>query len=147
MDVDYIMRRARLTDIDFLLELRIETMEEHLKNANINLSIDNHKERILHNFESAKIILYEKEKIGLLKLLKYQTSYEIEQIQIQKKFQGRGIGYKIIKDLIKKAETENMSIKLSVLKNNKAQFLYKRLGFEIIKENKDSYIMQKEGII
>ena len=147
MDVDYIMRRARLTDIDFLLELRIETMEEHLKNANINLSIDNHKERILHNLESAKIILYEKEKIGLLKLLKYQTSYEIEQIQIQKKFQGRGIGYKIIKDLIKKAETENMSIKLSVLKNNKAQFLYKRLGFEIIKENKDSYIMQKEGII
>lgn len=144
MDKDYSLRKASSADVEFLLELRMETMEEHLKNANINLTIDNHRERVLHNFESAKIILNKKERIGLLKLLEHETHYEIEQIQIQKKHQGKGIGNKIIKGIIKKAEAKNISIKLSVLKNNKARHLYERLGFKIVSKSDDSYTMIKK---
>ena len=141
MELTY--QAAKLDDIEFLLELRIETMEEHLINSGINLTMNNHKERILHNFEYAKIIVYEEENIGLLKLLKSKTNYEIEQFQIKKKYQGRGIGKKIIEEIIREANLEELPIKLSVLKKNKAKYLYERLGFRIIGEDKASYYMIK----
>lgn len=143
MREDYTMRAAKLDDMKFLLELRIETMGPHLKSANMALTNDNHKERILHNFEQAKIILLKNEKIGLLKLLKSENEYQIEQIQIKKKYQGNGIGKSIIANIIGKAEVENIPVKLSVLKENKAKYLYKSLGFKINGEDKDSFLMIK----
>lgn len=143
MEIDYFMQEAQLDDIDFLLKLRLETMKEHLINSGINLTRSDHKERVLHNFEFAKIIVFKKEKIGLLKLLKSKKNYEIEQFQIKKKYQGKGIGKRIIEEIISKAESKELPIKLSVLKRNKAQELYKRLGFKIIREDKESYFMIK----
>ena len=140
-DGKYTLRIASLNDVEFLIDLRIETMEEHLKNAGVQLSLADHKERVLRNFQFAKIIMYQEENIGLIKLLKTPTSYEIEQFQIKQKYQGKGIGLEIIKGLLKKSEVEGLPIKLSVLKNNKAQFLYERLGFEKCGEDSKSYFM------
>ena len=138
------LRKAHLSDVDFLLKLRKETMDEHLRNADIHLTLEQHKERILNKFEDAKIILYKKQEIGLLKLVKNQMGYEIKQFQIEAKYQGKGFGNQVLSDLIKKANEENISIILSVLKANKARFLYERLGFTITGENEESFFMKKE---
>ena len=135
----YTLRIASLNDVEFLLDLRMETMEDHLRKAGITLSLAEHRERVLHNFPFAKIIMYQGENIGMIKWVKNPTNYEIEQLQIKKKYQGKGIGAEIIKDLLQKSECERLPIKLSVLKNNKAQFLYERLGFE--KCGEDSTIL------
>jgi ribosomal protein S18 acetylase RimI-like enzyme len=129
-------------DNEFLLWLRKQTMTEHLLHAGKEVNEENLLDRINYHFENAKIILPEDQKIGLLKLVENENEIEILQIQIEPNHQNKGIGKKIIQSIIQKATTKNISVKLSVLKVNKAQTLYKNLGFEIYDENKYSYFMK-----
>ena len=46
----------------------------------------------------------------------------------------RGIGSKIIKEIIEEAKSKNIPVTLMVLNINPAVNLYKRLGFHIINE-------------
>ncbi|MBQ8425174.1 MAG: GNAT family N-acetyltransferase [Clostridia bacterium] len=70
------------------------------------------------------------------------TVYEQGNICISPKFRGKGIGTIILKDIIKKHKDKE--IYLRVFKNNPAQNLYKRLGFEIIGETHSHYKMVKK---
>ena len=134
-------RKAELLDLPFLYKLRIETMDAHLKNDGRHLTKEQHEGRVLHEFDNAKIILKNNQEIGLLKMKELQDGYEIIQFQIGSKHQGVGIGKSILDKLIQKANKENASIKLSVLKNNKARFLYKKVGFVKVGESEDSFFM------
>lgn len=67
------------------------------------------------------------------------NNYEQGNICILPQYQNRGIGTLILKDAIKK--NKNKNIILQVFKQNRAQELYKRLGFEIFGETKSHYKM------
>jgi N-acetylglutamate synthase-like GNAT family acetyltransferase len=134
--------KASEEDIEYLFWLRKETMIEHLNNAGMEVNEENLLGRIKHHFEHAKIILLKNKKIGLLKLAENKTEIEILQIQIEPNHQSKGIGKEIIQSIIQKASIKNIPVKLSVLKANKAQNLYKTLGFEIYDENEYSYFMK-----
>lgn len=136
-------RKANVADVSFLLGLRKSTMEVHLKNAAIHLTPEEHQSRVLYQFDKAKIILYNQERIGLIKLAKNRKEYEIIQFQIDPKFQRQGIGKQILNWLIDAAKQEQKTIRLSVLKNNKAQLLYQKMGFEILDEDPRAFLMQK----
>lgn len=143
MTKEIFFRKALLSDIPFLLKLKIETMEMHLRKQGIHLSIEQHKERVLYKLKDAKIVLYKNQEIGLIKTVESQMGYEIKQFQIDKKYQGKGIGENVLYRLIEKANKGNTSIKLSVLKENRAQFLYKKVGFIKVGEDKNSFFMKK----
>ena len=66
-------------------------------------------------------------------------------IAILPKFQGKGLGKKIMTDLIDNAKILNVqSIKLSVDVNNKSAInLYTKYNFQKIKETSDYYIFSK----
>lgn len=66
-------------------------------------------------------------------------NYEQGNICILPEYQNRGIGSSILKDAINK--NKSRSIVLRVFKQNPAQQLYKRLGFEIFDETKAHYKM------
>ncbi len=68
-------------------------------------------------------------------------SREIVQIQIEPKFQRKGIGQQIIEAVIKDSLDKNKEIYLSVLKENPAKELYLRLGFKITGEDDSSFMM------
>lgn len=138
-------RKASLADIEYLLWLRKQTMTEHFLNSGIEVNEEYHLKRIEYQFEDAKIILLNENPIGLLKVNENKSGFEIIQIQIDPEFQGKGIGKKIIQSIIDKASSLNLPVELSVLKNNKAKQLYISLGFKIINENEDSFIMKKEN--
>lgn len=53
----------------------------------------------------------------------------LSEILILPEFQGKGIGTKVLEDLIEKSKTEDIPLRLQVFKENKAQDLYRRLGF------------------
>lgn len=135
-------QKATEEDIEFLLWLRKQTMTEHLVNAGNEINEEKFLDRINYYFDDAKIILLKDQKIGLLKLTKNETEIEIHQLQIEPNHQNKGIGKEIIQAIIQKASTKNIPVKLSVLKVNKAQNLYKTLGFEIYDENEYSYFMK-----
>ncbi|MNF34144.1 Acetyltransferase (GNAT) family protein [compost metagenome] len=138
-------RKASLADIEYLLWLRKQTMTEHFLNSGIEVNDKYHLKRIEYHFEDAKIILLNENPIGLLKVNENKSGFEIIQIQIDPEFQGKGIGKKMIQSIIDKASSLNLPVELSVLKNNKAKQLYISLGFKIINENEDSFIMKKEN--
>ncbi len=135
-------RPALESDLNFLLDLRTKTMNPHLIASSLSTAVDSHMLRIKYKFEHASIIEYNRTSIGLLKIERKQDGIELIQIQIDPLYQGKGIGKKILEQIINEANSDKKSITLQVLKVNKAQRLYVKLGFKMIEESNDSYFMK-----
>jgi len=134
-------RPALKSDLKFLLTLRIQTMNAHLIASSLPVSDEAHLQRINYQFEHALIIEIDKRAIGLLKIVRQADNIELIQIQIATSYQGKGIGRRILNDLIEEAIESEKTITLSVLKTNKAKNLYSNVGFKIVGETDDSYLM------
>ena len=63
-------------------------------------------------------------------------------ISVFKEYQNMGIGTKLMSQMIDLMKTKNYKqLSLSVQKENYAARMYKKLGFEIVRENEHDYIM------
>lgn len=63
-------------------------------------------------------------------------------ISVHKEYRNRGIGTQLIKEfLIMLKSREFNQVSLSVSKTNYAWKIYKKLGFKIIKNNKEDFVM------
>ncbi|RQO38265.1 N-acetyltransferase [Chryseobacterium sp. KBW03] len=144
MNLDLHYKKADDTDIDFLLDLRIKTMNPHYKTSGLSTDRETTMQRVLYQFEKANIIFLDNQPIGLLKLDRTFTNIEVLQLQIDPSQQGKGLGKKILSDILEEASLAGKTVSLSVLKTNKAQHLYTSLGFRIVDEDEYSYFMETE---
>lgn len=63
-------------------------------------------------------------------------------MSIYKEYRGRGIGTKLLNQLLFMLKTNGYSkISLSVQKDNYAVKMYKKAGFKVVNENSEEYIM------
>ena len=63
-------------------------------------------------------------------------------ISLLKEFRNQGIGTTMVKQILKKLKEQGYKqVSLSVQKKNYAFNMYKNVGFEIVRENKEDYIM------
>lgn len=145
MDATITFRQAQATDLDYLLWLRRETMNAHLIRSGVSLSESDQLSRVNYLFEQARIIGLNGKDIGLLKCDEKPSGIEIVQIQIDPEFQGKGIGQQIIRTIINSASEQKKFLSLTVLKENPAKALYLRMGFQIIRHDETSYLMQFSG--
>ena len=141
-------RKATSSDLAFLIQLRKLTMSEHLAMAGIYYTEKQHIERIEEYFDDSQLILLNGKEIGLLKLGRFHGRLDIRQFQILPQAQGKGIGSKVLMNVINKAQARNLSVTLNVLHANPALKLYQRVGFTIIGENELEYQMcyKKKGL-
>jgi len=135
-------RRATIEDLDFLLKLRMLTMVKHLEIAEIFYTEKQHVARVKECFNDSQIILVNDKPIGLLKLATFSDRLHIRQFQITPKFQGKGIGSQVLKDVLKRAVQKQLSISLNVLLKNPVKALYLRFGFVVVGENEFEYQMR-----
>ncbi|NML70374.1 GNAT family N-acetyltransferase [Chryseobacterium sp. RP-3-3] len=142
MNTDLTYRKASENDIDYLLDLRTKTMNPHYTDSHLPTDRETTLQRILYQFDKANIILLNNEPAGLLKINKADDKTEILQLQIDPTQQGKGLGKTILKDILEEASKEGKTVELSVLKTNKAQHLYTRLGFKTVGEDEHSYFME-----
>ena len=142
MSIKLEFREATERDKQFLLQLRIATMNEHILTAGLEPDQENHIERINYHFESAKIIENMNRPIGLLKAVKEGTVWDLVQIQLESDFQRKGLGRKIIQSVITEAKENGIKLKLSVFKKNPALRLYLSLGFTTYLETENTFEMQ-----
>ena len=105
--------------------------------------MDAHTARIAYGFEHAEIVICDGIPCGLLKVSKSPEIWEVVQIQLDRKVQGKGVGRALLEEIIAGAELAGVEIKLSVLKSNPAKRLYERLGFETIGEDAHEYLMKR----
>ncbi len=142
--MEYSLRKAVDSDIDFLLNLRHITMGKYLKACGMPTTKEAYLNRIDYEFEQAKIIEVEGASMGLFKAKFNERSKQwyLVQIQIHPDYQNQKIASSLISGLIDKANASGSTVGLSVLKTNPAQHLYSRLGFVNVGENEFEYLMQ-----
>ena len=73
---------------------------------------------------------------------KSNNTFEIDNICIKPKYQNKGIGTAILKEIL--FENKYKDISLQCFKDNPVIQLYERMGFEKVDETETHYIMKKE---
>jgi N-acetylglutamate synthase-like GNAT family acetyltransferase len=134
-------RQAQQSDIGYLLQLRKAAMGEHLIAAGLNLSDQQHLERVNEFFGDSSIILMNKRPIGLIKLGVSPDKLHIRQLQISPQYQGKGVGSKVLALVKEKAKELRLPVTLNVLLANPVISLYLRNGFTVTGQNQLEYQM------
>lgn len=135
-------RKARPSDLDFLLTLRAQTMVPHLQHAGLDISDEAMRARALHALENAEILHWNGCAMGLMKVDRSTLNWELIQFQIAPSYQGRGLGHALLQSLLAEADDACADIELDVLKQNPARRLYEQLGFTVTGENEHEYHMR-----
>lgn len=138
-------RRARESDVPFLVELRLQTIAPHFLAAGAEHSLAEQETRVRARFDCAEILESAGQAIGLLKVLRESPQWQLVQVQLMPSFQGQGIGGRLVASVVREAGAAGVPVVLSVLKANPARQLYERLGFKVIAEVEDAFHMQAGG--
>lgn len=134
-------RAATEADVPFLIELRRQTMTVHQLASGVTPSDEERRRRVLVRYECAEIILQGTRPVGLLKVARDASDWELMQIQLIPELQGHGIGSELIGSLALEAEQAGASLRLWVLNGNPARRLYQRMGFTVVGENEHALEM------
>ena len=126
----YSLRIAVESDIPFLESLRSTTMRPIIEN-HYPWSPRAQRERVLSDFDWARIIVVDGCDVGLYKVVYGTTEIHLSQIQLLPVLQGRGIASGLIRELQQDALARGLPITLHVLRGNRAHSLYHRLGFAV----------------
>lgn len=82
--------------------------------------------------EDVTIISLNGEDIGWMQVSERDTDFNLAQLQLLDRFCGRGIGARLIEELLARARQAGKTVSLSVVRTNRAIGLYRRLGFKTI---------------
>ncbi len=137
-------RQVTEADYDFLSALRIEAMKGYIEEV-YGWDEEFQQDYFRKSFkpEHKRIIQCGGIDMGMYYVVEEDDSYVIKRIEIFREYQNRGIGTKILRDLLKRAKQQKKAVRLRVFKINPAQRLYQRLGFQITGETETHYQMQK----
>lgn len=145
MTADFSLRTATESDVPLLLELWRDSMSPKFSALGILPSEENSLHRVLMRFECAEVILLKDNPVGLLKVDRDGKHWKLIQILLNPTVQRRGIGTRLITNLIAEAQSSGASLILSVLKQNSALALYLRLGFVVVGEEEHAFNMRWGG--
>lgn len=135
--MEHITRRpAESSDFEFARKTH------HLAYHDVVLKqFDNWNEKMQDGFferswvpETHQIIYFDGVPAGYCSFINYPDHIFASELVILPEFQGKGIGSKLLSDLIKESDEKGIPIKLQVFKQNKAQELYRRLGYKDVEE-------------
>ena len=120
-------------------------MKEINENDFYEVGRDGVKKILTPNDKKIDIIEYDNKDIGFYNGEVVENGdYEIGNICILAEYQGKGIGTKILEDIIN--QNKECNIKLQYFKQNPVGRLYERLGFVLVGETKYHYQVEKSKI-
>jgi ribosomal protein S18 acetylase RimI-like enzyme len=140
------LRRARASDYDFVVRLYLETMQPLLMQLNAWDQTE-----VLSRFKryfrvrEAQIINFDGRDVGFLQVSETPSEFTLAQIHLEPQIRHRGIGTRLVQDLLCDAAAKSKPVLLSVVRGNPARALYERLGFVIIGEEATKLHMRWEG--
>lgn len=139
--MDIIYNKYTDNDYEFIYNLKkevyIDYVIKYYNEYNEKIQREMFNKRIKDIKDNTYIVYYKGIRVGFYTIKDYKEYIEIENICILKKYQGLGIGTKVLNDIldIKK------DIVLQYFKCNPVGNLYKRLGFIPTGENDNHYKM------
>lgn len=84
------------------------------------------------------------EPIGRRYLLASDGAIQLIDLSLLTEWRGRGIGTKVLRALLDKASSTGMVVRLHVEQNNRARWLYERLGFARVGETGPYYLLEAQ---
>jgi GNAT superfamily N-acetyltransferase len=138
------LRAATIEDLAFASRLYLETMRyitDRLPDFDEARHMANFAERFLP--DEVQIIVESNTDIGWLQVRETEEEIFLKQMFLQPAAQGRGIGSRLLADLIARGRPANKPVRLGVVKINPAVRLYRRFGFAITSEDDFKYYMEK----
>ena len=89
------------------------------------------------------LILVDGEPIGRLYVDRREDEHRVVDITLSPEHCGKGIGGRIMRDVLDEAATANKMVRIHVEKNNVAMRLYERLGFKQVEDTGVYYLMER----
>lgn len=140
--INYKLVNASFNDVDMLINYKLSTIYEYAGELDKDEKnrIDKYvNEEVKKCIDKYKVIMVDNEKIGAYLVDDYDNGKILDEIYIIEEYRCKGIGRKIIEDILK----QHSVVYLWVYKmNEKALRLYKRLGFNIDEETETRYFMK-----
>jgi ribosomal protein S18 acetylase RimI-like enzyme len=91
----------------------------------------------------AQIIQVNHVDAGILRVARYPTHLQVEQIYLLPQYQRLGIGSEIMNKIITEAAELMVPVRLQVIAINPAKRFYEHLGFVVTKTIPDFFLMEK----
>jgi ribosomal protein S18 acetylase RimI-like enzyme len=135
-------RDASPNDVEWLMDLRLATMSEHIERSGQTLSAADQRDRVIYAFSSIRVVRRGGLDIGMMKVMRAADVWRLVQIQLLPQFQALGLGSSLIRELLDDARRAGVPVSLHVLKVNPAMRLYARLGFAIVADEGHTYEMR-----
>jgi GNAT superfamily N-acetyltransferase len=138
MNVDF--HKIDDSDFDFLWQLHNAALKDYVAQT-WGWDENWQKHDFAENFnpEKGEIILIDGKDGGFLWTIDKENETLLVSIRLLPEFQNKGIGSKIIRNLLDKSRKP---VKLQVLKVNPARRFYQRLGFKICEETATHFVMK-----
>ena len=134
---------ADINDITLLVDFKLKSILEYAPDLSksedykIKKYVDQNIPKQLNDY---KIILINNQKVGCILLVKHEDGLLLDEIYLMEDYRNHGIGSNIILDVLK---NNKLPIYLWVYKNNDSAIrLYKKLGFNILKEDESRCFMK-----
>ena len=149
------LRAVEEGDRDFLVELYASTREEELalvdwdaatKAAFVEQQFAAQDAHYRRNYPGATLDVVEEdgERAGRLYVHRGASDIRIMDIVLAPDFRGRGIGTRLLRELIAEAEDSGRKLSIHVEVNNPARALYDRLGFRSAGEHGVYLLLERE---
>ena len=136
------MKQAQHCDIDFLQKLRCSTMNEYLEKLGLPTDDNTSLKQIKHHFHASNILYIYDKPIGLFKYYEDEKTMHILDVEIMPEYQGKRIGESLLTTLQAQAKLGSKNIESNVLKSSPAKNFYEKLGFSVVSQNDNEFIMQ-----
>ncbi|UOB15964.1 GNAT family N-acetyltransferase [Abyssalbus ytuae] len=143
IDTNLTLRRAKYEDWELTYQLKKEGLKSYIEKVwgwNENDQVKFHQKTFTPG--RTQIIEFKNKGIGYITTQVSGSEIYIENLIIGAKFQNKGLGTKLMNWMIDKAEKENKTVGLKVLKvNTQAEKFYKSLGFKKVQETEHHYVL------
>jgi ribosomal protein S18 acetylase RimI-like enzyme len=142
--VDLAFRPATPDDFEYLYRLNKATMRVYAEQTYGPWEEEGARRYFAERFDpaSTRILLIDGHEAGMLQITPRDGYVHLMNIRVAPEHQGRGIGTRLISDVLHDAQANGLSVRLRVLKVNPARSLYERLGFAVIEEDDHFFLME-----
>ncbi len=153
MDTDITLRPITLRDEGFLYRVYASTREEELaqvawdasrKEAFLRMQFACQHKYYMEVSASASFMIIESggRPIGRLYCERREDELHLIDLALLPEYRGRGIGTSLLKTMLAQAGADHLPMRVYVERFNKAQNLYRRLGFAVVGDS-DVYLLME----